>query len=443
MRIAGLFAGIGGLEQGFNDALGADAHTELLCECWAPARAVLNVRFPDADLRRDVRELASLPSGLDVLTVGFPCTDLSQAGRTAGITGAQSGLIRCVFDALRLIRGRGHRMPWLVVENVPNMLGLDRGKAMTYLVRELETLGYRWAYRVVDTRFTGLPQRRRRVILLASTTEDPRDVLFATDAGERTATELSDQVYGFYWTEGRRGLGWAVDAIPTLKGGSAIGIPSPPAIWVPSAEPSRRFVTPGLEDAEALQGFPRGWTEVADGSARDGARWKLIGNAVTTRVARWVAECLARPGGMHAECSEWTPDGRWPRAAWGAQGKVHQVYVSEFPKLHPYEGLASVVKLNAATPLSNRAITGFRRRLLMVTWGGTPGSARMSRPTPTMASWYFFRATTAMTGHASRELLRRSCVHQLDSCATGGRNALARSTSDTAGGLCVALYVRV
>jgi DNA (cytosine-5)-methyltransferase 1 len=372
MRIAGLFAGVGGLEQGFKDALGADAHTELLCECWAPARAVLNVRFPEVDLRRDVRDLTSLPSGLDVLTVGFPCTDLTQAGRTAGIAGAQSGLIRCVFDALRLTRCRGERMPWLVVENVPNMLALDRGKAMAYLVRELEDLSYRWAYRVVDTRFTGLPQRRRRVILLASTTEDPRNVLFATDAGERNATELAEDVYGFYWTEGRRGLGWAVDAVPTIKGGSTIGIPSPPAIWVPTAEPSRRFVTPGLEDAEALQGFARGWTEVSDSAARDGARWKLIGNAVTTRVARWVAECLVRPGGMHAECSVWTPGGSWPTAAWGAQGKVHQAHVSEFPMLHPYEGLASVVNLNAAKPLSHRAITGFRRRLLMGNLGWHP-----------------------------------------------------------------------
>ena len=58
-------------------------------------------------------------------------------------------------------------------------------------MREIEDLGYRWAYRVIDSRFTGVPQRRRRVILLASPTEDPRSVLFADDAGER-AFEYSD-----------------------------------------------------------------------------------------------------------------------------------------------------------------------------------------------------------------------------------------------------------
>ena len=51
---------------------------------------------------------------------------------------------------LRLSQVAGRRLPWLMIENVPNMLALDGGKAMAYLVSELEALGYRWAYRVVD-----------------------------------------------------------------------------------------------------------------------------------------------------------------------------------------------------------------------------------------------------------------------------------------------------
>lgn len=110
------------------------------------------------------------------------------------------------------------------------MLQLERGKAMRYLVDELEARGYSWAYRVVDTRAFGLPQRRQRVILLASRTEDARDVLFADDAAPVNTPFSPDLWCGFFWTEGLRGLGWAVDAVPTLKGGSTIGIPSPPAI---------------------------------------------------------------------------------------------------------------------------------------------------------------------------------------------------------------------
>lgn len=373
MRLAGLFAGIGGIEHGFQEALGSTVETELLCEWWEPAKAVLAARFPGVDVHPDVRELRSLPSGLDVLAAGFPCTDLSQAGRTAGIEGGQSGLVAHVFEALRLARTAGERLPWLLVENVPNMLALDKGKAMAYLVGELELLGYRWAYRVVDTRFTGLPQRRRRVILMASTTDDPRAVLFSEDAGERAADELKDNAYGFYWTEGRGGLGWARDAVPTLKGGSTIGIPSPPAIWLPEADIARRFVTPSVEDAEALQGFERGWTAVEGNDRRNGPRWKLVGNAVTTRVAGWVAQSLADPGGMRAESQLWEPKRAWPRAAWGEGGKVYQVAVSEFPRLAPYEHLTEVVDVSTASPLSRRAITGFRNRLRAGNLGRHPG----------------------------------------------------------------------
>lgn len=88
------------------------------------------------------------------------------------------------------------------------MLQLDRGKAMRYLTDLLGERGYTWAYRVVDTRAFGFPQRRRRVIVLASKTEDPRQVLFADDAGEPSSIpDWSQVACGFYWTERTRGLG--------------------------------------------------------------------------------------------------------------------------------------------------------------------------------------------------------------------------------------------
>ncbi|MGL5808718.1 MAG: DNA cytosine methyltransferase [Nocardioides sp.] len=362
MKIAGLFAGIGGIELGFHEAFGAAARTELLCECWGPAQAVLSARFPGVELHPDVRELRDLPRGLDVLSAGFPCTDLSQAGRTAGIAGAQSGLVSHVFEALRLTATERH-LPWLMIENVPNMLTLDKGKAMAYVVGEIEALGYRWAYRVVDSRFTGVPQRRRRVILLASATEDPRRVLFSDDAGERPEGDLETDAFGFYWTEGRGGLGWAQDAVPTLKGGSTIGIPSPPAVWVPAASEDRLFVTPSVEDAEALQGFDRGWTDVLTAGRKTGTRWKLVGNAVTTRVAAWVARRIAAPGDVVADLDGPRITARWPTAAWGDSGTARAVSVSEFPTLARYEHLSSVIDLRSAAPLSARAVNGFQSRL--------------------------------------------------------------------------------
>ena len=119
----GLFAGIGGLELGFKQA---GASTKLLCEVWAPAQTVLRERFPDVPLWSDVGNLRELPD-VDVVSAGFPCTDLSQAGRMAGIQGEASGLVRHLFELLKDARPR-----WVVIENVRNMLVLDRGRAMRY-----------------------------------------------------------------------------------------------------------------------------------------------------------------------------------------------------------------------------------------------------------------------------------------------------------------------
>jgi DNA-cytosine methyltransferase len=174
LRVAGLFAGIGGVEYG----LAAAGHdTTLRCEIDDAAGAVLSAHYPDVPLVPDVRDVRNV-SGIDLLAAGFPCQDLSQAGRTAGINGKKSGL---VGEVLRLVRDFDPR--WLLLENVPFMLALDGGRGMLYLTTWLSNLGFRWAYRVVDTRAFGLPQRRQRVLLLASRSEDPRNVLFADDAG--------------------------------------------------------------------------------------------------------------------------------------------------------------------------------------------------------------------------------------------------------------------
>jgi DNA (cytosine-5)-methyltransferase 1 len=322
------------------------------------ARTVLATRFPGLEIEGDVRTLRGLPDDADVISAGFPCTDLSQAGRTAGISGTQSGLVAHVF---RL--ADQHRPRWLILENVRNMLPLDHGRAMHYLVSELESRGYNWAYRLVDSRFTGVPQRRQRVLLAASRTEDPRDVLLSDDAGEPGRERYAADAFGFYWTEGLRGLGWAQDAIPTLKGGSTIGIPSPPAVWLRDVPTGRQLVTPSVEDAEALQGFPRGWTSPAATGGRKGARWKLVGNAVTVGVAEWLGRRLADPGSYDAAEAEPLRNGdRWPTAAWGRGGTRRRSRVSMWPELAPYSHLRDLLDEKNLTPLSYRGAAGFLER---------------------------------------------------------------------------------
>ena len=89
--------------------------------------------------------------------------------------------------------------------------------------------------------------------------------------------------------------GWAQDAVPTLKGGSTIGIPSPPAVWHRLGEAGRRIVTPNITEAERLQGFDAMDSASGVGLQSQGNAWKLVGNAVTVGVAEWVGSRLRSP----------------------------------------------------------------------------------------------------------------------------------------------------
>jgi DNA (cytosine-5)-methyltransferase 1 len=352
LTAAGVFAGIGGIELGLSRA---GFHTRMICEIDPGAAEILRRRF-SLDVEPDIRNLGRFPK-VDLLAAGFPCQDLSQAGRTVGIGGEQSGLVSEVFRRLVSVR---NSPKWLLLENVPFMLQLQRGKAMRYLVDELERLEFVWAYRVVDTRSFGLPQRRRRVILLASRTEDPRVPLFGVDSGEQAATFSGDELCGFYWTEGLRGLGWAVDAVPTLKGGSAWGIPSPPAIWDPR---DGSISTPHICDAERLQGFQQGWTEPAAevSGVRRTHRWKLVGNAVSVPVAEWVGRRLVEQSGHPPRGAVLKRGISWPDAAWGQKGRVYSVDVSSFPERPARTSLRDFLQF-PTKPLSHRAAAGFLQR---------------------------------------------------------------------------------
>lgn len=350
VRVIGLFAGIGGIELGFR-AADPDHSAVLLCDFDAAAQRVLRAHFPDVALVGEVDQLIGLPAA-DVVAAGFPCQDLSQAGRTAGIQGTKSGVVREVFRLLEDCRA-----PWVLFENVPFMLQLDRGHAMRYLTDWLARNGYLWAYRVLDTRAFGLPQRRHRVILLASKSEDPREVLFHGDEGEPKAPQEHQFACGFYWTEGLRGLGWAVDAVPTLKGGSGLGIPSPPAIRFRDG-----FIgTPSLRDAERLQGFDADWTAPAAEAGLARARWKLVGNAVSVPVAKWVAERLREPTPYDARNDAEIEGTRWPTAAWGVGGRIRRADLSAWPVRDQYRHLAEFLEDEPA-PLSARATAGFLSR---------------------------------------------------------------------------------
>ena len=373
-NVTALFGGVGALEFGLASA---GHRASSFCEIDPEAATVLRARFPGAAMARDIQQtesaVAKISPKSNLLTAGFPCTDLSQAGRTEGFAGGRSSLVR---DALRLVEARA--FPHILLENVPNWRTLHRGKYLREVLVVLERLGYKWAYRTIDALAFGLPQRRLRIFLYATLEGDPRDVLFHGDVAPlQDVFELADRAHGFYWTEGTRGLGWGEDCIPTLKGGSTIGVPSPPAIVLPEDVGvaglrrcgEHQIVTPDIRDAERLQGLPVDWTAggetTLDGGAfRNRRRWVLVGNAVNTRVAAWLGERLATPsawgGGPGRQLAE---DDRWPAAAWSDGARRYAVDVGPWPVVAARKPLAEFLNF-PGTPLSVRATTGFLGRLL-------------------------------------------------------------------------------
>jgi DNA (cytosine-5)-methyltransferase 1 len=353
MPVTGLFAGIGGFELAFSQA-GLD--TEMLVELDPAANLVLASQFPDVEVHTDVLDLIDLPSSTSILTAGFPCQNLSMAGDKSGIDGSKSGVVRKMFELIEK-----SIVPLVVIENVYFMLQLDAGKGMESLVDQFEHLGYRWAYRVLDTIGFGLPQRRRRVYFVASRDVDPRMILFAdeTDLPTLPKPDLSVPL-GFYWTEGKSGVGITIDGIPPLKVGSSLGIPSAPAVLFPDGE----VLMPSLRACERLQGFPPGWTDAAVNGEKKDPRWRLIGNSVSVPVARWLAERVNTPGEVSEfELTEVDAWQRWPDAAWNVEGRRVGVNASDKPTLTE---LPSILQFRDETwtRLSDRALNGFISRAI-------------------------------------------------------------------------------
>src|SRR5262249_13949023 len=126
------------------------------------------------------------------------------------------------------------------------------------------------------------------------------------------------------------------------KGSSGLGIISPPGVWLPNA---RTIVTPSITAVEQLQGFPTDWTRPAELTPRgERQRWKLVGNAVSTPVAAWLARSIQKPSGsVKAGEIELTHGSRWPLAAWGQSGKRSAAAVSEWPVAIKGSGLAAAL----------------------------------------------------------------------------------------------------
>lgn len=179
MRTAHLFSGIGGglladLILGHQPVLAVE-HNPYCC-------AVLRERaaegwFPDLSVAEgDIREFDFSPWAryVDCIAAGFPCQDISTAGKGGGIDGERSGLVREVFRALDAIHPR-----YVFLENSPAIRTRGRG----FITAELVSRGYRWRDGTIDAADVGAPHRRRRWFLLATNSDPPK--AHADAAGDR------------------------------------------------------------------------------------------------------------------------------------------------------------------------------------------------------------------------------------------------------------------
>jgi DNA (cytosine-5)-methyltransferase 1 len=162
-----LFAGVGGfdlgLEAGGHECVG---QVEIDKKCLA----VLEKHWPDVPKHNDVvtaKEWANeqnLVGKVDIVCGGFPCQDVSVAGKRAGLAGARTGLF---FDALSFATHVEAKT--IILENVPGLLSSNNGRDFGVVLTSLADAGYSdIEWRVLDSQFFGVPQRRRRVFVIAS-----------------------------------------------------------------------------------------------------------------------------------------------------------------------------------------------------------------------------------------------------------------------------------
>lgn len=158
MRIGSLFSGIGGLELGLERA--GVGQTVWQCECDDYALAVLAKHWPHAQRFRDVRAMDESTPPVDVICGGFPCQDISNAGRREGITGERSGLFFELMRVVRMVRPR-----FVVLENVAALLG----RGLDTVLGELSESGFDAEWSIVSACSVGASHVRERLFVVAYT----------------------------------------------------------------------------------------------------------------------------------------------------------------------------------------------------------------------------------------------------------------------------------
>jgi DNA (cytosine-5)-methyltransferase 1 len=189
MRVLDLFSGIGGFSLGLERTGGF--RTVAFCEIDPFCRRVLAKHWPEVPALGDVAQ-AEFPDA-DVVCGGFPCQDVSRAGKRAGLSGARSGLYRELVRAIRLVRPR-----YAIVENVAELLADGMGTVLGDVAQS----GLDAEWDCVPAGFIGAPHWRDRVWIIAHAVGARLEGWRPAEAARTTQRELAGRAF-------RVGTSWA------------------------------------------------------------------------------------------------------------------------------------------------------------------------------------------------------------------------------------------
>ena len=159
MKMLDLFSGIGGFSLAASWVWGDDLEIAGFCEIDKYAQKVLKKNFPGVPIFEDIQELDGKRfTDIDLITGGFPCQDISIAGKGEGIEGSRSGLWSEMHRIISEIRPR-----YALIENVPMLIhrGLER------VLCDLAQIGYDAEWQIVGADDVGAWHRRKRIWIVA------------------------------------------------------------------------------------------------------------------------------------------------------------------------------------------------------------------------------------------------------------------------------------
>ena len=287
LKMNSFFAGIGGFDLGFEQA---GIRSIFQCEINSFCQSVLSRHWNNVTLTGDINEIKpeNIPDA-EIWCGGFPCQDISVARGTTrpGLNGTRSGLF---FKFAELVSINKPKI--VILENVTGLLNSNSGRDFGLILNVFLKMGYAVSWRILNSRYFGVPQSRPRVFICAWLGE-PSKALYTLFEKEK-APNLPLERKEFLEVTGDLKKGPIVPKIAYCLAATSGRHTGTDWSRTYVTYPTRvRRLTP--EEYELLQGFPMGWTlpnsdQHGDTDEIDTLRYSAIGNAVAVPVIKWIAK---------------------------------------------------------------------------------------------------------------------------------------------------------